>query len=141
MYFLVIFSCTVCICIETSQWTGFYTITVSVMKGLITSSVHSNGKCFIENIICSFFKILNCFQHQVTVLLFYLYIIYICSICNVGWEPKQEWFWPFEHFSKLKTAFSEYWPSTKIKISMTCISKEYEIMELKQKWCMSNDYS
>ena len=36
----------------------------------------------------------------------------------------------FDHlniFSKLKTAFCEYWASTKIKISMTCVSKEYGI--------------
>ena len=30
-------------------------------------------------------------------------------------------------FSVLKTAFCEYWTSSKIKISMTCVSKEYEI--------------
>ena len=24
------------------------------------------------------------------------------------WEPEEEWFWPFEPFSKLKTAFCEY---------------------------------
>ena len=37
------------------------------------------------------------------------------------WENEQEWFWPFEPFSKLKTA------SFKIKISMTCVYKEHEI--------------
>ena len=24
------------------------------------------------------------------------------------WEPEDEWFWPFEPFPKLKTAFCEY---------------------------------
>ena len=35
----------------------------------------------------------------------------------------------FDHsnFSKLETAFCEYWISIKIKISMTCLYKEYEI--------------
>ena len=33
----------------------------------------------------------------------------------------------FEPFSKLKTAFCEYWTSIKIKINMTLVSKEYEI--------------
>ena len=42
-------------------------------------------------------------------------------------EPEEEWFWRFEKFSKLKTAFCEYWTSIKIKISMICVSKEYEI--------------
>ena len=42
-------------------------------------------------------------------------------------EPEEEWFWWFEPFSKLKTAFCEYWTSLKIKISMTCVSKEYKI--------------
>ena len=35
------------------------------------------------------------------------------------WEPKEEWFWWFEPFSKLKTAFCENGTSIKIKISMT----------------------
>ena len=30
-------------------------------------------------------------------------------------------------FSKLKTTFCEYWTLIKIKINMTCVSKEYEI--------------
>ena len=42
-------------------------------------------------------------------------------------EPKEEWFWQFEPFSKLKTAFREYWTSVKIKINMTWVSKEYKI--------------
>ena len=41
-------------------------------------------------------------------------------------EP-EEGFWWFKPFSKLKTAFCDYWTSIKIKISMTCKSKEYEI--------------
>ena len=41
-----------------------------------------------------------------------------------GKEPEEEWFWRFETFTKLKTAFCEYWKSIKIKINMT---KEYEI--------------
>ena len=45
-----------------------------------------------------------------------------------GWsEPEEELFWWFKCFSKLKTAFCVYWTSTKIKINMTCVSKEYEI--------------
>ena len=45
-----------------------------------------------------------------------------------GWrKPEQEWFWWFERFSKLKTAFCEYWTSIKIKTNMTCVSKEFEI--------------
>ena len=43
------------------------------------------------------------------------------------WKPEEEWFWRSEPFSKLKTAFCEDWTSIKIKISMTCVSKEYEI--------------
>ena len=45
-----------------------------------------------------------------------------------GWlEPEVEWFRQFQPFPKLKTAFSEYWTTIKIKISMTCVYKEYEI--------------
>ena len=50
-------------------------------------------------------------------------------------ESEEELFWQFEPFSKPKTTFSEYWTSVKIKINMTCVSKEYEIkakMEEKQ---------
>ena len=43
------------------------------------------------------------------------------------WEPEEEWFWSMEPFSKVKIAFCEYWILIKIKISMTCVSKEYEI--------------
>ena len=42
------------------------------------------------------------------------------------WRGIEEWFWWFEPFSKLKIALCEYWTSIKIKISMTCVSKEYE---------------
>ena len=42
-------------------------------------------------------------------------------------EPEEEWFWRFKIFSKLKTAFCEYWTIIKIKISMICVSKEYDI--------------
>ena len=37
-----------------------------------------------------------------------------------GQEILEEWFWPAEPFSKLKTTFWNYWTSIKIKISMTC---------------------
>ena len=33
----------------------------------------------------------------------------------------------FDSFSKLKTTFCQYWTSIKIKISMTCMFKEYEV--------------
>ena len=42
-------------------------------------------------------------------------------------KPEEEWFWQFKPFSKLKTAFCEYWASIKIKIKMTYVSKKYEI--------------
>ena len=51
------------------------------------------------------------------------------------WEPA-EWFWWFKAFSKLKTAFCEYWTSIKIKINVTCVPKEYET-----KTKMVQDYS
>ena len=45
-----------------------------------------------------------------------------------GWrEPEEEWFWWFEPFSMLKTAFHECWTSIKIKINMTCVLREYKI--------------
>ena len=45
-----------------------------------------------------------------------------------GWrEPEEAWFWRFEPFSKLKTAFCESCTSIKIKIGMACVSKEYEL--------------
>ena len=49
-------------------------------------------------------------------------------------KPEEEWFWQFKPFSKLKTAFCEYWTSIKIKIKMMS-------MKLKQKWSRNNDYS
>ena len=42
-------------------------------------------------------------------------------------EPEEEWFWWFEPFSMLKTAFHECWTSIKIKINMTCVLREYKI--------------
>ena len=36
-------------------------------------------------------------------------------------------FWGFKPFSKLILAVCEYLTSIKIKIKMTCVSKEYEI--------------
>ena len=42
-------------------------------------------------------------------------------------KPEEEWFWGFKLFSKLKTAFCEYLSSIKIKINMTCVSREYEM--------------
>ena len=49
----------------------------------------------------------------------------------------EEWFWPFKPFSKLKTAFYEYWTPIKIKLAWSVCLKS---MNLKQKWYMSNDY-
>ena len=49
------------------------------------------------------------------------------NIFTGQWEPGEEWFWPFEPFLKLETDFCEYWTSIKIKTSMTCVSKDYEI--------------
>ena len=45
----------------------------------------------------------------------------------IRWRESEEWFWQFEPFSKLKTVFRECWASIKIKINMTCVSKQYEI--------------
>ena len=42
-------------------------------------------------------------------------------------ETWVEMIWLFEPFSKLKTAFCEYWTSIEMKINMTCVSKEYKI--------------
>ena len=56
-----------------------------------------------------------------------------------GWrEPEEDWFWQFKPFSKLKTAFCKYWTLIKIKINMTCVSKECQI---KKKWSRSYAYS
>ena len=47
-----------------------------------------------------------------------------------GWrQPEEEWFWQFELFSKLKTAFCEYRTSIKIKINMIQVSKQYELKQ------------
>ena len=47
---------------------------------------------------------------------------------STGWqESNKKWFWPLELFLKLKTTFCKYWTLIKIKISMTCMSKEYEV--------------
>ena len=54
------------------------------------------------------------------------------------WQSEEEWFWRFENFSTLKTAFCENWTPIKIKISMICVWKENEI---KTKWYRNNDYS
>ena len=56
------------------------------------------------------------------------------------WEPEEGWFWQFKPFSKLKTAFCEYWTSIKIKISTTCVSKEYEIKTkmVQEQWLQLN---
>ena len=45
------------------------------------------------------------------------------------WEPGEEWFWRFKNFSKLKQHFvnTEHQLKSKIKISMICVSIEYEI--------------
>ena len=44
------------------------------------------------------------------------------------WEVSgKEWFWPFEPFSKAKATFCKCWISIKIKISMTCLYKEYSV--------------
>ena len=39
----------------------------------------------------------------------------------------EELFWPFKPCSKLKTTFCKYWTSVKIKSSMTCVYKKYEV--------------
>ena len=59
------------------------------------------------------------------------------------WESEEEWFWRFKNFSKLKTAFCEYWTSIKIKISLTCVSKEYEIKTklVQEQWLQQKNYA
>ena len=45
-----------------------------------------------------------------------------------GWsEAEEEWFWLFEPFSELQRTFCKYWASIKIKISITCVYKEYKV--------------
>ena len=59
-----------------------------------------------------------------------------CREIFIGcWESDEGYFWLLKPFSKLKTRLCKYWTSIKIKISMTCVCKEYEI---KINW--SNDY-
>ena len=53
-------------------------------------------------------------------------------------EPEEEWFCQFKLFSKLKTAFCEYWTSTKIKVNMPLCPMS---MKLKQKLSRNNDCS
>ena len=43
------------------------------------------------------------------------------------WKSDKGCCWPLEPFSKLKTTFCTYWTSIKIKVSMTCEYKEYEV--------------
>ena len=43
------------------------------------------------------------------------------------WESEEEWFCLTEPFSEPETAFCKHWTSIKIKISMTCVYKEYEV--------------
>ena len=52
------------------------------------------------------------------------------------WESDKEWFWRFEPVSKLKTRFRKYWTSIKIKISMTCMYKDYKfkIKMVQEQW-------
>ena len=40
----------------------------------------------------------------------------------------EKWFCQFESFSKLQTTFFIYWTLIKVKISMTCKYKEYEVI-------------
>ena len=49
------------------------------------------------------------------------------DFCVGWWEPEEEWFWPIKPFSKLKTTFCKYWTLIKIKISLACVYKEYEV--------------
>ena len=52
------------------------------------------------------------------------------------WESDKEWFCTFEPSSKLKTGFCKYWTSIQIKISMTCMYKDYkfEIKMVQEQW-------
>ena len=46
----------------------------------------------------------------------------------IGWsEAEEEWFWLFEPFFELKRTFCKYWASIEIKISITCVYKEYKV--------------
>ena len=52
------------------------------------------------------------------------------------WESDKEWFCTSEPFSKLKTRFCKYWTSIKIKISTTCMYRDYkfEIKMVQEQW-------
>ena len=51
---------------------------------------------------------------------------------SIGWwESDKDWFWLLEPFLKLKTTFCKYWKLIKIKISMTCMCKEYDEGKMK----------
>ena len=41
------------------------------------------------------------------------------------WKSEEDCVWPFEPFSKLKKTFCKYLTSIKIKVSTTCLYKEY----------------
>ena len=51
-----------------------------------------------------------------------------------GVEAEEEWFWPYEPFLKLKTAFCEYWTSIKIKISMNFVQRVWIVAE--EQWLL-----
>ena len=54
--------------------------------------------------------------------------VLIVGIFFIGlWESEKKLFWLFKPFSKVKTTFCNYWTSIKIKISMTCVYKEYKV--------------
>ena len=56
--------------------------------------------------------------------------IVLCSRGNFffgWWGTKEEWSGPFQPFSKLKTTFCKYWTLIKIKNSINCGYKEYEV--------------
>ena len=48
---------------------------------------------------------------------------------------KEEWFWLFEPSLNLEATFCKFWTSIKIKFSMICVYKEYEVeIKMVQKW-------
>ena len=60
----------------------------------------------------------------------WVFQIVLCSGGNFfsgWWETKEEWSGPFQPFSKLKTTFCKYWTLIKIKNSINCGYKEYEV--------------
>ena len=48
------------------------------------------------------------------------------DFCTRWGEPEEGWFWWFEPFSKLKTAFYKFWTSVKSKLAWS-VCQEYEI--------------